>query len=99
MTKTWFITGTSSGFGREWTVAALQRGDNVAATARSLQDIEDLTRSYSAQIYPLALDVTDQPAVEAALRAAHDHFGRIDVVVNNAGYGAYGAVEEITPAQ
>jgi NAD(P)-dependent dehydrogenase (short-subunit alcohol dehydrogenase family) len=97
--KIWFVTGASKGFGRIWTEAALARGDKVAATARKLADIEDLAATYGDLVLPLALDVTDHDAVFAAMNAAHSHFGRIDVVINNAGYGQFGAVEEVSEAE
>jgi NAD(P)-dependent dehydrogenase (short-subunit alcohol dehydrogenase family) len=96
MTKTWFITGTSKGFGREWTEAALERGDRVAATARTVGTLDDLVQQYGDAILPIALDVTDRDADFAAVRQAAKHFGRIDVVVNNAGYGHFGMIEELT---
>jgi NAD(P)-dependent dehydrogenase (short-subunit alcohol dehydrogenase family) len=94
--KTWFITGTSRGFGREWAIAALERGDTVAATARNTSSLDDLVAKHGDAILPIALDVTDRDAVFAAVKQAHDRFGRIDVVVNNAGYGQFGLVEEIS---
>ena len=94
--KTWFITGTSRGFGREWTVAALERGDRVAATARDPSALDDLVREHGDAVLPLALDVTDRVAVFETVRRAHEHFGRLDVVVNNAGYGQFGMVEELS---
>jgi NAD(P)-dependent dehydrogenase (short-subunit alcohol dehydrogenase family) len=94
--KTWFITGTSRGFGREWTAAALERGDRVAATARDPGALDDLVREHGDAVLPLALDVTDREAVFEAVRRAHEHFGRLDVVVNNAGYGQFGMVEELS---
>ncbi|RAV10653.1 short-chain dehydrogenase/reductase [Mycolicibacterium sp. GF69] len=94
--KVWFITGTSRGFGREWTVAALQRGDKVAATARDVSALDDLVAKYGTALLPLALDVTDRDADFAAVKQAHDHFGRLDIVVNNAGYGHFGFIEELT---
>ena len=97
--KTWFITGTSRGFGREWAIAALDRGDKVAATARDLGTLEDLVRKYGDVILPVKLDVTDKEAGFAAVRQAHERFGRLDVVVNNAGYGQFGMVEEISEAE
>jgi len=97
--KVWFITGTSKGFGRVWTQAALERGDKVAATARDVSTLSDLVGRYGDDLLPLALDVTDQDADHAAVAEAHDHFGQLDVVVNNAGYGLFGAVEEVTPEQ
>ena len=94
--KVWFITGTSRGFGREWTIAALERGDKVAATARDITTLDDLSARYGAALLPLALDVTDRDADFAAVKQAHDHFGRLDIVVNNAGYGQFGFIEEIS---
>ena len=94
--KVWFITGTSRGFGREWTIAALERGDKVAATARNIDSLSDLVDKYGEAILPIALDVTDRDAVFAAVKGAHDHFGRLDIVVNNAGYGHFGFVEELS---
>ncbi|RIX28314.1 SDR family oxidoreductase [Amnibacterium setariae] len=94
--KVWFITGTSRGFGREWAVAALDRGDRVAATARDTGSLSDLVERYGDAILPLALDVTDKAAVEQAVRQAQERFGRIDVAINNAGYGHFGFVEEVS---
>jgi NAD(P)-dependent dehydrogenase (short-subunit alcohol dehydrogenase family) len=94
--KTWFITGASRGFGREWAIAALERGDSVAATARDTSTLEDLADEYGDRFLPLHLDVTDRAADFAAVQRAHEHFGRLDVVVNNAGYGHFGLVEELT---
>ena len=94
--KTWFITGTSRGFGREWTIAALERGDRVAATARDPQTLDDLAAEHGDALLPLALDVTDRDAVFETVRRAHEQFGRLDIVVNNAGYGQFGMVEEIS---
>jgi NAD(P)-dependent dehydrogenase (short-subunit alcohol dehydrogenase family) len=98
MAKTWFITGASRGFGREWTIAALDRGDTVAATARDTSTLDDLAAQYGDRLLPLKLDVTDKDAVAAAVQDAHDRFGRLDVVVNNAGYGQFGMVEELSEA-
>ncbi|MEJ7634558.1 SDR family oxidoreductase [Aeromicrobium sp.] len=94
--KTWFITGTSRGFGREWAEAALKRGDHVAATARNTDSLDDLVETYGDAIFPIALDVNDREADFAAVAAAHEHFGRLDVVVNNAGYGHFGFIEEVS---
>jgi NAD(P)-dependent dehydrogenase (short-subunit alcohol dehydrogenase family) len=99
VSKVWFITGTSKGFGREWAIAALERGDRVAATARDPQTLRDLADRYGEAILPLQLDVTDRAADFAAVARAHERFGRLDVVVNNAGYGHFGFVEEITEAE
>lgn len=94
--KVWFITGTSRGFGREWSIAALERGDKVAATARDITTLDDLVEKYGDAILPIALDVTDRDADVAAVAAAHEKFGRLDIVVNNAGYGQFGLIEELS---
>ncbi|MFC3492602.1 SDR family NAD(P)-dependent oxidoreductase [Glycomyces rhizosphaerae] len=99
MQKVWFITGSSRGLGRRFTEAALSRGDKVAATARSVEGFGDLVAAYGDAVLPLAMDVTDRVAVFAAVEQAMAHFGRIDVVVNNAGYAQIGAVEELTEAE
>lgn len=95
MPRTWFITGTSRGFGREWAVAALRRGDRVAAAARG-DGARALAEQFGDAVLPISLDVRDREAVFAAVAQAHRHFGRLDVVVNNAGYGLFGMVEEVT---
>ena len=97
--KVWFITGTSRGFGREWAIAALERGDKVAATARDTATLDDLAAKYGDALLPIQLDVTDRDADFAAVKQAHDHFGRLDIVVNNAGYGHFGFIEELTEAE
>lgn len=97
--KVWFITGTSRGFGREWAIAALDRGDKVAATARNTNSLDDLVEKYGDAILPISLDVTNKDAATAAVTEAHAHFGRLDVVINNAGYGHFGFVEEVTEAE
>ena len=94
--KVWFITGTSRGFGREWAIAALERGDKVAATARDTATLADLAEKYGDALLPIQLDVTDRDADFAAVKQAHDHFGRLDIVVNNAGYGHFGFIEELS---
>ena len=96
MSKTWFITGASKGFGREWTEAALERGDRVAATARRLETLDALVDAYGGNVLPIELDVTDRDDDFAAVRRAAEHFGRLDVVVNNAGYGHFGMIEELS---
>jgi NAD(P)-dependent dehydrogenase (short-subunit alcohol dehydrogenase family) len=96
MSKTWFITGTSKGFGREWAIAALDRGDNVAATARDTSTLDDLVKGYGDAVLALELDVTDRAAAFAAVAQADEHFGGLDIVVNNAGYGHFGFVEELS---
>jgi NAD(P)-dependent dehydrogenase (short-subunit alcohol dehydrogenase family) len=94
--KVWFITGTSRGFGREWAIAALDRGDKVAATARDTSSLSDLVDKYGDALLPIELDVNDRDADFAAVKQAHDRFGRLDIVVNNAGYGHFGFIEELT---
>lgn len=94
--KTWFITGTSKGFGREWTIAALDRGDRVAATARNTDTLKDLVEQYGEAILPIELDVNDRAADFAAVALAHKTFGSLDIVINNAGYGQFGMIEEIS---
>jgi len=99
MDKTWFITGTSSGFGRELTEQLLARGMRVAATSRNPSVLDNLKLQYSEQLWVGALDVTDTPAVRRVMERAFDFFGRIDVIVNNAGYGLCGAAEEVSDEQ
>lgn len=95
MTKTIFITGASRGFGRIWAEAFLQRGDNVVAAVRNPETLTDLRKEFSSNLLVLKLDVTDKKASFEAIEAAKDHFGRIDVLINNAGFGHIGAVEEL----
>lgn len=95
--KIWFITGTSRGFGRVWTEAALQRGDKVAATARSLESIADFKEKYGDNVLTLQLDVTKPEQVKTALEQAYNHFGKLDIVFNNAGYSLVGTIEEANP--
>jgi NAD(P)-dependent dehydrogenase (short-subunit alcohol dehydrogenase family) len=95
--KTWLITGASGGFGREWTEAALERGDRVAALSRSANAFDDLVAEYGDAILPMRVDVTDRDAV--AVARAVDRFDRLDVVVNNAGFGLFGMVEEVSEQQ
>ena len=94
--KTWFITGTSKGFGREWAIAALNRGDRVAATARNTDTLKDLVEQYGDAILPIELDVNDRAADFAAVQQAYDKFGSLDIVINNAGYGQFGMIEELS---
>ncbi|MBD3145387.1 SDR family NAD(P)-dependent oxidoreductase [Microbispora bryophytorum] len=96
---TWFVTGASRGFGNVWTRAALRRGDRVVATARDVAALKPLADEFGDAILPLTLDVTDREAAFAAVDRGAERFGGIDVVVNNAGYGLFGAVEEATEAQ
>ncbi|WP_372405639.1 SDR family NAD(P)-dependent oxidoreductase [Streptomyces luteireticuli] len=91
--QTWFITGSSRGFGRSLAITALEAGDQVVATARKPEQIADLVERFGDKVLPVALDVTDAAAAAAALDAARDRFGRIDVVVNNAGYANLAPVE------
>ncbi len=96
--KVWFITGASRGFGRIWAEAALTRGDRVVATARKVEDVTDLKERFGDAALPLALDVTDAEQVQTAVQQAHARFGRLDVVLNNAGYSLVGTVEEASEA-
>lgn len=99
MNKVWFITGSARGLGRHLTETILRQGDHVAATARNISALDDLVTKYAGQILPLTLDVTQNDAVHAAVAAAIAHFGRIDVLVNNAGFGITGAAEAFTDEQ
>ena len=94
--KVWFITGASRGFGRIWADAALQRGDKVAATARNLSSIADLKEKYGDSVLTLELDVTNAEQAKSTVEQAHEHFGRLDIVLNNAGYSLVGTIEEST---
>jgi NAD(P)-dependent dehydrogenase (short-subunit alcohol dehydrogenase family) len=99
MMKIWFITGSSRGLGRNLTEAVLAKGDKVAATARNPEQLKDLVEKYPDQIYPIALDVRDNDQIFSAVGCAIKHFGRIDVLVNNAGFGITGAAEAFTEEQ
>ncbi|MBS1779472.1 MAG: SDR family NAD(P)-dependent oxidoreductase [Bacteroidetes bacterium] len=92
--KVWFITGSSRGFGRVWTEAALKRGDKVAATARNLASIADFKEKYGDNVLTLELDVTKPEQVKTAVEQAYTHFGKLDIVLNNAGYSLVGTIEE-----
>jgi NAD(P)-dependent dehydrogenase (short-subunit alcohol dehydrogenase family) len=96
VSRIWFVTGSSRGLGREFVEAALSRGDKVAAAARNAASLDELVAVHGDAVLPLALDVTDKAAVFAGVRRAAEHFGRLDVVVNNAGYAQIGAIEELT---
>ena len=97
MTKyTWLITGVSSGFGREMTAQLLAKGDRVVGIVRSTQKIKDLISQYPETFYPEILDVTDITAFRRVVEGSFRQLGRIDVVVSNAGYGLFGAAEELT---
>lgn len=97
--KTWLITGCSTGFGRRLALAAANRGDQVVATARDPRAIADMASAYGGRLISLPLDVTDPASITAAIAGAVDVFGGFDVLVNNAGYGLFGAIEEGTPEE
>jgi NAD(P)-dependent dehydrogenase (short-subunit alcohol dehydrogenase family) len=99
MTSTWFITGTSSGFGRLLTERLLARGDRVAATLRRLDALDDLKLLYGDRLWIASLDLTDGDGIRQIVDRAFNDLGRIDVVVNNAGYGLFGAAEELNNEQ
>ena len=96
---TWFVTGASRGFGRELTEQLLARGDRVAATLRRPVQLDDLAAHYGDRLWVRALDVTDTAQMRRVVREAFTDLGRIDVVVSNAGYGVFGAAEDLTDAQ
>ncbi|RYZ42521.1 MAG: SDR family NAD(P)-dependent oxidoreductase [Sphingobacteriales bacterium] len=96
--KVWFITGASRGFGSIWAEAALRRGDKVAATARNVDSIAHLKEQFGDQVLTLELDVTNAEQAKTTVQQAFDHFGRIDVLLNNAGYSLVGTIEESTAA-
>jgi NAD(P)-dependent dehydrogenase (short-subunit alcohol dehydrogenase family) len=99
MTKVWFITGSSRGLGRSLTEAVLAKGHQVAATARKPEQLNDLAAKYAGQLLPLPLDVTNNEQIRSAVAKTIEHFGRIDVLVNNAGFGITGAAEAFTDEQ
>jgi len=99
MSKVWFITGTSTGFGRQFVEQLLHTEDKIVATARNLDAIADLKQKSSGNVHTIALDVTNKAQIEAAVKEAVEIFGRIDIVVNNAGYGLSGMLEEYTDEQ
>lgn len=99
MAKVWFITGSARGLGRSLTEAVLAHGDKVAATARTPEQLNELVAQYPDQILPVALDVTQNDQIKAAVEKAIGHFGQIDVLVNNAGFGITGATEAFTEEQ
>jgi NAD(P)-dependent dehydrogenase (short-subunit alcohol dehydrogenase family) len=99
MKKTWLITGASRGFGRIWAEAAMKRGDQVTATARKLADVVDLRKQFGDAVLPLALDVTNAEQVQQVVQQAYAHFGRLDVLVNNAGTSLIAATEEASDEQ
>ena len=99
MSKTWLITGVSSGFGYEMTKQLLESGDVVIGTVRNTKKVEDLIEKYPLTFDCRILDVTDVPAVHTTVDAAFQEHGKIDVIVSNAGYGLFGAAEELTDAE
>lgn len=99
MARTILITGASRGFGKLWAEALLQRGDQVAATARDISTLQDLKEQYGKQILAVQLDVTDSQQVTQVVNQVKQHFGSIDVLINNAGYGLFGTVEETSEQQ
>ncbi|OKS86704.1 SDR family NAD(P)-dependent oxidoreductase [Mucilaginibacter polytrichastri] len=99
MSKIIFITGASKGFGKRWAEAFLKRGDKVIATARNIEALRELVEKYGDAVLPLQLDVTDREACFTAVAKGKANFGRIDVLINNAGFGLFGAIEEATEAQ
>src|ERR1700743_1007613 len=99
MAKIWFITGSSRGLGRSLTTAVLAAGDKVAATARDPKQLDDLKKQFPDQILPIQLDVTDNGQINAAVDQTIKAFGRIDVLVNNAGFGITGAAEAYSDEQ
>jgi len=96
--KTWFVTGASKGLGLEFIVQLLAKGDNVAATSRSIADLEKATGTHP-NLLPLEVSLTDEKSVATAIEATIAKFGKLDVVVNNAGYGLLGALEELSDAE
>lgn len=99
MAKVWFITGSSRGLGRSLADAVLANGDQVAATARNTKQLDDLIEKYPGQIRAIELDVTNYLQINEAVKEAISHFGRIDVLVNNAGFGIIGAAEAYSDEQ
>jgi NAD(P)-dependent dehydrogenase (short-subunit alcohol dehydrogenase family) len=98
-TRTWFITGSSTGFGRILAEEVLKSGDNVVATARKVEQVADLEQKYPGRALALPLDVTRQDQIDAAIEKTLEHFRCVDVLVNNAGYGVAGAIEEVSEAE
>src|SRR5262245_51829033 len=94
MKKTILITGASRGFGKIWSKEFLRRGDNVIATARNIKDIDDLVKEFGEAVLPLRLDVSKRVQCLSVVNKAYHHFGKLDVVINNAGYGLFGTIEE-----
>ncbi|WP_286752138.1 MULTISPECIES: SDR family NAD(P)-dependent oxidoreductase [Sphingobacterium] len=99
MSKIIFITGASKGFGKLWAEALLRRGDKVAASARNIEVLQDLKEKYGDSILPVKLDVNNRTEVFEVVEKVEKHFGRIDVLINNAGFGLFGTTEETTEQQ
>lgn len=97
MAKVWLITGSGNGLGRDIAEAALAAGDSVVAGARRLEELQPLVEQYGVRVKPVMLDVRDEEAAKAAVQAAVDIYGRLDVLVNNAGYGHFAPFEQISP--
>ena len=99
MSKVWFITGCSTGFGRHLALEALQQGYQVAVTSRNTDDVKDIVAQFPERAVAIQLDVTNATEVTTAIKQAQERFGRIDVLVNNAGIGYFGAIEESEEAE
>ena len=99
MSQVWLITGSSRGLGREFAIAALEAGHQVAATARKVSDLEDLQMTYGENVLPIALDVTNEAQANEAVQSTIAKFGRVDILVNNAGYGNVAPVEDTSLAE
>src|ERR1044071_1598406 len=97
MKTMWLVTGSASGLGRHIAEAVLASGDQLVATARDPRRLDDLVKKYGDQIRTVQLDVTDEQAASAAVQLAVDSFGRLDVLVNNAGYGDIAPFEQLSP--
>src|SRR5689334_2235709 len=97
--KVWLVTGAGSGLGRNITEAALEAGHSVVATARNISQLADYSSKYGHQVLTATLDVTDEKQAKEVVQSALKHFGRIDVLVNNAGYGDNRPFEQVPPAE
>jgi NAD(P)-dependent dehydrogenase (short-subunit alcohol dehydrogenase family) len=97
--RTWFVTGVSSGFGRELAEQVLERGDRLVGTVRNASKVSDLMERYPGTFHAEKLDVTDTAALREAVDRSFTRLGRIDVIISNAGYGLFGAAEELSDAQ